>query len=65
MNDTHFFRKATADQFTGSLAYLRSQQSLFRSDQTSGVIEIQFGQTDNVILLYARGTSVGMYHLSF
>ena len=44
MNTTHFFRQVSADQFTGSMAYLESQQTLFHSDQTSGMIEIQIDQ---------------------
>jgi len=64
MNNTRFFRQAVADQFTGSLAYLESQQSLFHRDQTSGMIEIQIDQVESVILLYARGNSAGTYHLT-
>jgi len=41
MDTTHFFRQVSADQFTGSMAYLESQQALFHSDQTSGMIKIR------------------------
>lgn len=64
MNITRFFRQASANQFTGSMAYLESQQSLFHSDQTSGMIEIQLDQVESVILLYARGNNAGTYHLT-
>ena len=64
MNTTHFFRQVTADQFTGSMAYLESQQSLFHRDQTSGMIEIQIGQAESAILVFARGNSAGIYDLT-
>ena len=64
MNTTLFFRQASADQFTGSIAYLESRQSIFKHDQTSGMIEIQIGQAESAILLFARGNSAGMYHLT-
>jgi len=64
MNTTRFFRQAAANQFTGSMAYLESQQSIFHSDQASGMIEIQIDQAESVILLYAGGNSAGTYHLT-
>ncbi len=64
MDTTHFFRQVSADQFTGSMAYLESQQTLFHSDQTSGMIKIQINQGECIILLYARGNTAGTYHLS-
>ena len=64
MNTTRFFRQAVADQFTGSLAYLESQQSLLHRDQTSRMIEVQINSAESVILLYARGNRAGIYHLT-
>ena len=64
INTTHFFRQAAADQFTGSMAYLDLQQSLFQRDQTSGMIEIQIGKADWFMMLFARGASTGTYYLS-
>lgn len=63
-NPIHFFRQADADQFTGSMAYLDSQQSLFQRDQTSGLIEVQIDLVEGFILLFARGASTGTYHLT-
>jgi hypothetical protein len=64
MDSTRFFRQASADQFTGSMAYLDSQQAFFHSDQTSGMIKIQRNPEECIILLYARGNRAGTYHLS-
>jgi hypothetical protein len=63
MDTPLFFRQAANDQFTGSIAYLDSQQSIFHFDQTSGMIEIKLAAAEWAILLFARGISTGTYHL--
>ncbi len=64
MDSTLFFRQASLNQFTGSIAYLESQQALFHSDQTSGMIKIQVNPAECIILLFARGGNAGTYLLS-
>ena len=58
-----FFRQALDDQFTGSLAYLDSQRSLFRNDRASGLFEIQATASELVILLFAGGDEAKAYRL--
>ena len=64
INPTRFFRQAEVEQYTGSLAYIESQQSFFQHDQASGMIEVRMDPAKCYILLFARGASAGIYHLT-
>jgi hypothetical protein len=58
-----FFRQAHDNKFTGSPAYLDAQESAFRNDQTSGLIEAQVSAREQLFIVFAGGLQVGAYRV--
>ena len=59
-----FFRRAPESQFAGSPAYLASIQQTFQKDRLSGLIEVQAGPDQQVVLLFDSGARVRAYRLA-
>jgi len=57
----NFFAQAGGDLFDGSPAYLDSLKNNFKTDQATGIIEIQPAPANHTCLLFAEGTLVGSY----
>jgi len=56
-----FFPQAGGDLFTGSTAYLDSIKNNFKTDQATGIIEIQPSPGNDLCILFAEGVLVGAY----
>jgi hypothetical protein len=58
-----FFRQAPDSKFTGSPAFLDAQESTFRNDQASGLIEVQVSSREHVYELFTGGLLAGTYRV--
>jgi hypothetical protein len=58
-----FFRQASDSKFTGSPAFLTAQESTFRNDQASGLIEIQSSAHEQLYEIFTNGLLAGAYRV--
>ncbi|MEW5868892.1 MAG: hypothetical protein AB1894_06415 [Chloroflexota bacterium] len=58
-----FFNQVVDNRIKGSSAYLESMQRVFAQDGGSGLIEVQYSSTDQLVFVYLDGQAISVYHL--